>query len=289
MIVREPNREYNLDITDESCGVIANASALARSLPFFIYCAGQIGAKKECYTKTWYLEGFLLLVTTRGQGSFTYQGKTCILGAGDVVFIDCTQYHEYCTLGDFWENYYIRFDGSAAGIYHDYINRGGWRVLSCSDINATKKLVGEIINLCLSPDEHAPLEISLALSRILTELAVSAHKGMDASELSPSVQQAKEFIDQHYAGQITLNDIARASLLSPYHLSRTFKTQIGVSPHAYLNQRRLDKAKRLLLTTQMTVQDISDRVGFSNVNILIRSFKNAAGMTPTAFRSKNFY
>jgi len=289
MIVREPNREYNLDITDESCGVIANASALARSLPFFVYCAGQIGAKKECYTKTWYLDGVLLLVTTRGQGRFTYQGKTCVLGVGDVVFIDCTQYHEYCTLGDFWENYYIRFDGSAARTYHDYINRDGWRVLSCNDIKATRKLVGEIINLCLSPDDHAPLEISLALSRILTELAVSAHRSMETSELSPAVRQAKEFIDQHYAEQVTLEDIARASLLSPYHLSRTFKAQIGVAPHAYLNQRRLDKARRLLLTTQMTVQDISDRVGFSNVNILIRSFKNAAGMTPTAFRSKNFY
>ena len=59
--------------------------------------------------------------------------------------------------------------------------------------------------------------------------------------------------------------------------------------HAYLLRQRIDKAKRLLLTTQMSIQDISEQVGFSNVNIFIRSFKNAMGMTPTAFRSKNFY
>lgn len=289
MIVREPHREYNLDITDESCGVIANQSALAYNLPFFVYCAGQIGAKKECYTKTWYLDGVLLLVTTRGQGSFTYQGKTCLLNAGDAVFIDCTQYHEYHTVGDFWENYYIRFDGSAAHTYHDYINRNGWRVLPCKNIEAMVKQIGEIINLCISPDEHAPLHISLVLTQIVTELAVLSDTPADDSGHSPAVMQAKEFIDRHYAENISLPDIAHASLISPYHLSRTFKAQTGFSPHAYLVSRRIDKAKRLLLTTQMSVQDISDCVGFSNVNIMIRAFKNAAGMTPTAFRSKHFY
>lgn len=286
MIVREPNREYNLDITDESCGVIANATALARSLPFFVYCAGQIGAKKDCYTKTWYLDGFLLLVTTRGQGQFSYQGKTCTLEAGDAVFIDCAQYHEYSTAGDFWENYYIRFDGSAARTYHDYINHGGWRVLACRDINATRKLMGEIINLCILPDDHAPLEISLALTRIMTELGCL---GGETVDMAPAVMQAKQFIDKNYEKKISLEDISHASLLSPYHLSRIFKAQLGISPHAYLNSVRLEAAKRLLLTTQLSVQSISDRIGFSNVNILIRLFKNAAGMTPTAFRSKNFY
>ena len=289
MIVREPNREYNLDITDESCGVIANASALARSLPFFVYCAGQNGEKKECYTKTWYLDGVLLLVTTRGQGSFSFQGKTCVLNAGDAVFIDCTQYHEYHTLGDFWENYYIRFDGSAARTYLDYINKGGWRTVPCSNIETTRKWIGEIINLCITPGDHAPLEISLALSRILTDLAINADKGAADPDLSVPVMHAKEFIDRHYTDQITLEEIARASLLSPYHLSRIFKMQTGLAPHAYLIHQRIDKAKRLLLTTQMSIQDISEQVGFSNANIFIRSFKNAMGMTPTAFRSKNFY
>lgn len=286
MIVREPNREYNLDITDESCGVIANASALARSLPFFVYCAGQIGAKKECYTKTWYLEGVLLLVTTKGQGRFSYRGKTCTLDAGDAVFIDCAQYHEYNTIGDFWENYYIRFDGSAARTYHDYINRSGWHVMACRDIDAMQKLVGEIINLCITPGDQAALEISLALTRIMTELC---SYGGEAADISPAVAQAKEFIDKHYAQKISLEDISHISLLSPYHLSRTFKAQTGLSPHAYLSAVRVENAKRLLLTTQLSVQNVSEQTGFSNVNILIRSFKNAVGMTPTAFRSKHFY
>lgn len=286
MIVHEPNREYNLDITDESCGVIANATALARSLPFFAYCAGQIGAKKDCYTKTWFLEGVLLLFTTRGQGRFSYQGKTCTLGPGDVVFINCTQYHEYNTLGDFWENYYIRFDGSAARTYHDYINHGGWRVMACHDIPAMQKQIAEIINLCILPGDQAPLEISLALTRILTELC---SYGGESADITPAVAQARQFIDKNYAQKISLEDISHASLVSPFHLSRIFKAQLGIAPHAYLNSVRAENAKRLLLTTQLTVQDVSEKIGFSNVNIFIRSFKNAVGMTPTAFRSKNFY
>ena len=289
MIVREANREYNLDINDESCGVIANTSALARSLPFFVHCAGQIGAKKNFFTKTWYLDGVLLLFTARGTGYFSYQQRSCTLRPGDIVFIDCTQYHEYHTLGEFWENYYIRFDGVCARTYHDYINRNGWRVFPGNPIDATRKLIGSIINLCITPGDEAPLEISLALSRLLTGLAQKAEKSADTAELSLPVRQAKDFIDRNYTRPITLQDIARAALISPYHLSRIFKKQTSATPHAYLVSRRIDKAKRLLLTTQLNIQSISDRVGFSNVNILIRSFKAATGVTPAAFRSKNFY
>ncbi|MEG0257825.1 MAG: AraC family transcriptional regulator [Christensenella sp.] len=283
------NREFNLDITDESCGVIGSDTALARSLPFFIYCAGQIGAKKDYFTKTWYLDGFLLLITTHGQGQLSYLDKTYTLNVGDAVLINCSQFHEYKTLGNSWHTCYIRFDGSAARTYHDYINRDGFCVKEYRDLHSAKKLIDEIINLCIISDDYAPMEISLALTRLLTDLCTHHANSDEQNEITPGVMQAKQFIDEHYAQKIMLEDIARASLLSVYHLSHTFSAQLGCSLHAYLSSVRLTHAKRLLLTTQLTVQGICDKVGFANINVFIRSFKNAVGMTPTAFRSKNFY
>lgn len=289
MIVREPNREYNLDIQDESCGVIATESAFARTLPFFVYCAGQLGAGRDYFTTTYFLEGFLLFITLEGQGVLSYLGKTYTLGAGDAVLIDCAQFHQYKTLGNYWKTCYIRFDGSAARTYHDYINRNGFCIAEYPDLASAKELSDEIINLCLDPSDSAQLGISLGLTRLLSELAFHADKAAKKAETSPAVAQAQKYIEENYTRKISLTEIARASLLSPYHLSRIFKAQVGMPPHAYLNSVRISNAKRLLLTTRLPVQDICDRVGYSNVNVLIRSFKNAAGMTPTAFRSKNFY
>ncbi len=288
MIVHEENREYNLDITEESCGVIANSSGLSRSLPFFVYCTGQIGGKKDYYTKTKTLSGVLLILTTAGSGSLEYQGQSYLLQTGDLFLLDCTQYHEYHTVGKHWTNYYIRFDGSAARIYHDYIHRHGFHIFSCENWKLMQSRFSEVINLCTQSGSLAPMQVSSLITQILTDLAGMQPHPEEEQDMSAAVTTAKHYIETHYHKKVTLEEIAQACLLSPYHLSRLFKAQLGDSPHAFLNHVRIENAKRLLLTTQLSVQDICFRVGFSNPNILIRSFKNAVGMTPTAFRSKHF-
>lgn len=75
MIVREPNREYNLDITDESCGVIANASALARSLPFFVYCAGRSVQKRNAILKHGISTAYCCLSRRAGREASRFRGR----------------------------------------------------------------------------------------------------------------------------------------------------------------------------------------------------------------------
>jgi len=88
-----------------------------------------------------------------------------------------------------------------------------------------------------------------------------------------------------YFDPITIGQIASEVFVSPFHFSRVFAKTIGVTPGHYLTAVRLFEAKRLLLTTQLTVADVVCSVGYSSVGTFTSRFTRAVGMTPTQYRS----
>jgi AraC-like DNA-binding protein len=99
-----------------------------------------------------------------------------------------------------------------------------------------------------------------------------------------AVEKAISSIHARYDGPITLNELAAEVYVSPFHFSRMFARITGVTPGRYLTAVRLFEAKRLLLTTSLTVSDIVCSVGYSSVGTFTSRFTRAVGMTPTQYR-----
>lgn len=106
-----------------------------------------------------------------------------------------------------------------------------------------------------------------------------------ASPLQPAVLQAISLMHARYFDAITLSDLASEVFVSPFHFSRIFAKATGVTPGRYLTAIRLFEAKRLLLTTSLTVSDIVCSVGYSSVGTFTSRFTRAVGMTPTQYRA----
>ncbi|OZM71927.1 AraC family transcriptional regulator [Amycolatopsis antarctica] len=100
-----------------------------------------------------------------------------------------------------------------------------------------------------------------------------------------AVQHAISSMHERYFDPITVNDLAAEVFVSPFHFSRMFAKVTGVTPGRYLTAVRLFEAKRLLLTTSLTVSDIVCSVGYSSVGTFTSRFTQAVGMTPTQYRS----
>ncbi|WP_312893723.1 helix-turn-helix transcriptional regulator [Nocardiopsis metallicus] len=99
-----------------------------------------------------------------------------------------------------------------------------------------------------------------------------------------SVRQAINTMHKRYTEALTLNQIAAEVFVSPYHFSRVFARATGVPPGRYLTSVRLFAAKRLLLTTDLTVSDIVCGVGYNSVGTFTSRFTRAVGMSPTQYR-----
>ncbi|GAA3795755.1 AraC family transcriptional regulator [Sphaerisporangium flaviroseum] len=84
--------------------------------------------------------------------------------------------------------------------------------------------------------------------------------------------------------QLTINDMARTAMFSKFHFSRVFQRVTGLSPGRFLSAVRIQEAKRLLVSTSLTVTDISHRVGYSSVGTFSSRFTSSVGLSPTKYR-----
>ncbi len=102
----------------------------------------------------------------------------------------------------------------------------------------------------------------------------------------PVIRKATRFIHQNAAGNISVMDVVNAADVSRRTLETRYKQALGKTLMQGILEAHIAAAKRLLLETDLTVYQISEQIGFSDVNRLIRQFKHAEGMTPGAFRKQ---
>jgi AraC-like DNA-binding protein len=117
---------------------------------------------------------------------------------------------------------------------------------------------------------------------VLAEL-VARHAGGRLAPLTnrehPSVHRARDYLDTHYADNISLHDLARQAGLSPFYLHRTFSRQVGLPPHAYQAQTRIARAKTLLLEG-LAIADVAAQTDFADQSHFTRQFRRWTGVAP---------
>lgn len=106
----------------------------------------------------------------------------------------------------------------------------------------------------------------------------------DAELSDRQLLQVTDYISDRLADEIKLSDLAQLLGISQFHFSRLFKRSVGVPPHQYLLQQRLERAKHLLKHTELSVMEIALLCGFSSHSHLGKWFRRYTGMPPKAYR-----
>jgi AraC-like DNA-binding protein len=103
-----------------------------------------------------------------------------------------------------------------------------------------------------------------------------------------TVRRVREYLDANTRRNVALEDLSELSGLSAYHLIRVFRQEWGLSPHAYFEQVRIHRARRLL-KEGVPIADVAADLGFTDQSHLTRHFKKRTGVTPGAYRSATTY
>jgi AraC-like DNA-binding protein len=111
-------------------------------------------------------------------------------------------------------------------------------------------------------------------------------RGKSSVYLSPheSVRSARRFLDQYYDTPITIEQLSREAALSPFYFIRLFRRIYRQTPHQYLVQQRIARAKDLLRTTDLPITEICAAVGFESLGSFSTLFRKVAGVSPSAYR-----
>jgi len=104
------------------------------------------------------------------------------------------------------------------------------------------------------------------------------------TEIYKKLYRAKEFIDDSCCNSIDLEQISKEAAISPFHFLRLFHRVYNKTPHKYLTEKRIDKAKQLLSKNDMSVTDICFELGFQSPGSFSTLFNKHVGYSPSEFR-----
>lgn len=103
--------------------------------------------------------------------------------------------------------------------------------------------------------------------------------------LSPAAwQRVQVFVEANLGAPLRLQDLAARAALSPYHFARAFKTSAGMTPRAFVEQRRVERAKTLLTTSPQPIAIVAQEAGFGTQSRLTTTFRRHTGSTPAVYR-----
>jgi AraC family transcriptional regulator len=98
------------------------------------------------------------------------------------------------------------------------------------------------------------------------------------------MRHVEDFIEEHLGDDLTLVSLATVAGVSASYFSHQFRNSLGVAPHQYLLQRRLERARTLLQDNRRSIAEIASATGFSDQSHLTRHFKRRFGVTPQGYR-----
>ena len=138
--------------------------------------------------------------------------------------------------------------------------------------------------LSAQPNERLAVDVEKTVFLTLLVKNFSQTKQPDARLTAhrKAILTARDYLDAHYTEQISLDELACVAAISKYHLCRKFGETIGVPPHVYQYQLRLNRAKRLLVEKR-DISDIAIELGFYDQSHFGKYFKKFAGATPRTY------
>ncbi len=151
------------------------------------------------------------------------------------------------------------------------------------DVYEFVRLLKELIYIARTkfyPAYTADIMISL----ILSKLVAGSQKNIQRSKVD--IMAITEWIDENAGANITAELISRVFSYNKDYLCRVFKSEIGVTLKEYINAEQIKKTKNLLLTSNYTIKQISEILGYGSENLFIKFFKYHVKISPAKFRNR---
>ncbi|MBO0462005.1 PocR ligand-binding domain-containing protein [Enterococcus sp. DIV1298c] len=159
------------------------------------------------------------------------------------------------------------------------------RVVNKKQITAAASLFETIAEHYGKEEDHPRDRIKFNLSTPKEKTGKTKNK--EGNSDHGEINKAIKYINKNLSRNITLDEVANHVYLSHYYFSRLFKKELGISFVNYLNKQRIEQAKELLLQTNLSVQKIAYRIGYTQPSYFCKLFKKETGTTPASFRRKS--
>lgn len=239
---------------------------------------------------------FVLEMQPCFQFLYPYEGKleiTCSDGCsyncqpGHILFLSPSDTYHFRIKSGQCRFFQAGFSGAALKTYRNFLPCDITYSSSGSGVSCLSDCIDHLLRHVLYHSEADMVMYSKWINDMLTELSIYEAESTRQRDLIPSYMlEMKELFDQEYQESYTLEALEQHFGKSRYRLCREFSQYFGQSPIQYLNHRRIEAAKILLLSTDLSIHEVGSSVGIENTNHFINLFKKETGATPLVFKQE---
>lgn len=249
-------------------------------------------------------ETYELYYLVEGQRYYFIERQTYLVKAGDVVLIKPNQIHKTSMAGESYHNRIL--------LQIDRAFMDG--VLKACGLENMEAVYGEDAEILQIPQEKQPVilelfasmeremvqkqkgwltAVKLQLARLLLEitrcLQITEQPIQSGTGYHQKVNQVADYLGRHPETSESLEELAKRFYISKSYLSRIFREVTSFTVNEYKNVSRIKKSQQLLLHSDCSITEVSDRLGFENLTYYERVFKKYTGTTPLKYRKENGY
>lgn len=236
-------------------------------------------------------EQYLIHIVLEGEGYYSINEQKYYLkkGQGFVIPPGVSTFYQADEKNP-WSYVWLGLSGELVEYYLKEIGVGKEHLtFKVENLNSFKGIIFETLSydqdnliseLSRQTQVYKFLELLLSSASYLKE-------GIITKKMNPFVRQTIEIIRENAYQKLSVKDIAIKLSIHENYLSRLFKSDMGISIKEYISEIKLSIANDLLSSTEYSIQQISDKIGFSTVQSFSKAFKKANGVSPGAYRKRS--
>ena len=217
---------------------------------------------------------------TKGVGHIETPEEKYTVTEGDFYFLNKLRYHIYYSDPDNpYEKIFLVLKGSFVDfLVSNYLSNDSVYIKKCN-------LNGHMMHIINLLSRDGPINydrLAISVLELFQQVFPQPYRTKQSSTRVP--EMVKNYIDAHITENINLDDISSALYISKSHIERAFKKEYGQTPIAYWASQRIMQVASMLETTNYSLSEIAQMLGFSDVKYMSKSFKKIKGKTPTEYR-----
>ena len=233
-----------------------------------------------------------LFYVVDGKGEFNIQGQRFPVKPNDFVIINPQVEHTELSSPDEPLEYIVLGINGLSFSNLTPVSEGG-HPFSFFNLRDEQKDILRYLNAMVQEATSQQMSYELVCHNLLEILLIKIlrHQHFDLevgkqSKATKDISFIKHYLETYYHESIQLEDLASMTHLSRFYISHSFKKEIGMSPMEYLIDIRIKESKILLRTTNYSISQVADIVGFTTPTYFSKPFRKSTGISPTDYREQ---
>lgn len=226
-----------------------------------------------------------ILYCTKGSGTIILEGEKISFPHHTAAFLPANFPHEYYPEEDVWDIHWIVPAGYAVENILTHFGLSEPKLYELRDVISLETIFRKMHESIRGDSVFGNYRASGYLYDFLIEFYHQTAFAGSSAAPNPALIKAVDYITMNYSSSISMEELCTVSGVSKQYLCLLFRTALNARPMEYISKRRIQAAKELLTSTDMTIEEIAAKVGFCSASYFCKLFKRYEGITPTRFKN----